>query len=203
MQSQLFEDILKISDSDSLDVIPNVLIDKLKQQKVSPDFEKQGIAFAGKDKTLFEFLNNWKKWGGATYLLYKNDDVIGMISFDFADINLDNLTSDVSYVLDENAPEILDKLNSLYGKEFKAITEIYLVAFKRNTITLIKDVFALLKRMLSEVDAIIWSVKVSNPIKRAYDKKVDGWNGDSFDFNAGGENFTMYVLTSGLKDLIH
>jgi hypothetical protein len=70
-----------------------------------------------------------------------------------------------------------------------AISEIYLVGFKENSIVLARDVIDLIKQLRKEMD-VAWTVKNDNPIKKAYDKIIVKWNGHSEE----GNKFTRYTL---------
>jgi hypothetical protein len=72
---------------------------------------------------------------------------------------------------------------------YPQITEIYLVGFKENSVTLVKDVLNLLDDLRLKYD-IHWTVLNENPIKRAYDKKVPQMGGTIEE----GRKFTLYTL---------
>lgn len=61
--------------------------------------------------------------------------------------------------------------------KYPAINEIILIGFKRNNITLVKDVISLINE-LKQKYYIHWTVQNKNPIKRAYDKYIGKLGGN-------------------------
>jgi len=81
----------------------------------------------------------------------------------------------------------IDKKRKYIGK---TVDNISLVAFKPNSITLVKDVMNLVKELRTKYNRVEWTVDNDNPIKRAYDRKIIEWSGTTRDLG----DRTKYIL---------
>ena len=105
-----------------------------------------------------DVIEEFEAWGccGLCYLIISENEPVGIIGF--------NLHYKRMFMNMDEDPD--------------GIEEIYLLSFKNNNITLVKDVFNLINKLKKQLKLIKWSVKNDNPIKKAYDKMVTRWGGE-------------------------
>lgn len=123
--------------------------------------------------------------GNETFLVLNNEtsEPIGAITFYIGDLsNIDQEIVDLFGDIDLNELEIYNN---------KYIVEIGLIGFKENNITLTRDVLTVFDTMLKKYKIISWSVHNINPIKKAYDKIIQKYNGKSW-YNYG--KLTFYAI---------
>ena len=125
------------------------LKDKLENIKRKPSWD-----FLMSGENALEVLHKFSRYslgGNRSFLILSENNPVGIIDFEI-------------------------KIHALSNKEY--VDEIMLLGFKENSITLVKDTFVLMKKMLEEYGLMMWSVDANNPIKKAYDKKVTEWGGE-------------------------
>jgi hypothetical protein len=74
------------------------------------------------------------------------------------------------------------------------ISEIYLLGFKKNNVTLVRDVINLICKMKNKYKVIEWSVDNKNPVKKAYDKYISKLGGKSSE----DRFYTQYLIKSSI-----
>jgi len=130
-------------------------------------------------------------YGFESFLILSNeedDEPIGVISFKTSD----ELNGAMKLILDENVDWEYDPIAD-------CIVEAYLVGFKENNFTLVKDMFRLLDQMIEKYEYIGWSVHNNAPVKKIYDKVYKSKKYEMFTSNPScdkysGEAYTQYVI---------
>lgn len=162
------------------------LIQKLKSIENKPNW---GYANLEDCDNAFEAAEKLGSRGGhESFIILDNnsDDPIGAVKFCVG--SCEGLDCKAFFTEEAQDSYIYDQM----------IYEIYLLGFKENNLTLVKDVFKLFDEMRDEYPIIKWSVANENPIRKAYLKKVKEWKGVIF--SDPEDHYSEFLVSDGLLE---
>jgi hypothetical protein len=160
----------------------NPLIKRLKSIKNKPNWAFACLDDADDAFDAVKVLGKPGMYGNECFLILDNqtDEPIGGIKFCVSEFEGFKRGDKLEYVPEGG----------------RMIYEIYLLGFKENNITLVRDVFKIFEEMRRRYPVISWCVEKSNPICRAYHKKVGEWDGLIME----GNNYDDFVVSDLLKE---
>jgi hypothetical protein len=179
--TQIYVEDDVLYDNDLDDPIEENLLTKLKHTEIS----KEGKDFLGDYDSAYDYILSWFNLNdGVIYLIKSEGEPIGLVAFSIEHFHFDKQNIANRYGLSE---ELKIEQNDPF------VNEIYLLAFKPNQITLVKDTFELFKQKLDKYGLVMFTVLNTNPIKKAYDRIKEKLSGHSF-IGRNGE-VTYYLFS--------
>ena len=85
-----------------------------------------------------------------------------------------------------------------YYMNMDHINEAYMIGFKENSITLVKDMMKIIDLMLEEYPIVSWSCDSTAPVKKIYDRLYKSKKWDMYTTNPNcdyfGKAYTQYAI---------
>jgi hypothetical protein len=181
-----------IANSETGEPIENWILSSLRKIQGKPNWEQANLAT---DSTALDVTEEYA-------MDAKNDDLSFLICAKASDDYEGQFSEPVGVVKFvtgcDASKNVLDHFGIDPEENYELISEVYLVGFKENNFTLVKDMFLIVDNLLKEFDIIMWSVKDDNPIKKAYDRILSRFknvyrNGSD---RYSGDAYTQYALSS-------
>jgi len=174
-----------LTDSETGKPLGRDLEHKLMNIEYEPDWEFAAVDASDAYTMAYDAALGAAMYDNPAYLILEGNDPAGIIMFASND------------TLPDRASQLLNK--NTWNKNIKCITEIFLVGFKKNSITLVKDIFTLMDKMIEDYEYICWTANNDAPCKKMYDRiyKSNRYKMKTSDpecADAGNNHYTQYVI---------